>query len=56
MERVPQSQQPPPSQHRPQPPSHEGAPSDTPKDDEQLDRELEQTFPASDPVPPKHVD
>lgn len=50
MERTaPQPQQPAPSRH-------EGAPSDTPKDDEQLDHELEQTFPASDPVPPKHVD
>ena len=24
--------------------------------DEELDEELKQTFPASDPIPPKHVD
>lgn len=38
-------------------PRREGAPApDTGKDEEELDHDLEQTFPASDPVPPKHVD
>lgn len=38
------------------PPRREPSPTEHDKDDAQLDHELEQTFPASDPVPPKHVD